>query len=141
MSDTQQLTDQTAKLEDLREKVRDFQSKRGWGSESPKDIALSMVLEVSELLEHFQFKSGKEVLEEAKLYGLICDELADVLWWVLSMANRLDIDVTRALVQKMKKNEIKYPAEKFSSDLTDEEKRKHYYQIKAKYRGSHPLAE
>ena len=42
---------------------------------------------------------------------------------------------------KMKKNEIKYPAEKFSSDLTDEEKRKHYYQIKAKYRGSHPLAE
>ena len=141
MSDTQQLTDQTAKLEDLREKVRDFQSKRGWGSESPKDIALSMVLEVSELLEHFQFKSGKEVLEEAKLYGPICDELADVLWWVLSMANRLDIDVTRALVQKMKENEIKYPAEKFSSDLTDEEKRKHYYQIKAKYRGSHPLAE
>lgn len=141
MSDAKQLTDQTAKLEDLREKVRDFQSKRGWGSESPKDIALSMVLEVAELLEHFQFKSGKEVLEEARLYGPICDELADVLWWVLSMANRLDIDVTRALVRKMEKNEVKYPAEKFADDLSDEEKRKHYYAIKAEYRGSHPLAE
>lgn len=128
-------------LQELRELVKNFQSKRGWGSESPKDIALSMVLEVSELLEHFQFKSGKEVLEEARLYGPICDELADVLWWVLSMANRLDIDVTRALVQKMEKNEVKYPAEKFANDLSDEEKRKHYYAIKAKYRGSHPLAE
>lgn len=139
--DTKQLTDQTAKLADLRDKVREFQSKRGWGSESPKDISLSLILEAAELLEHFQFKSGKEVEEEARLYGPICDELADVLWWVLSMANRLDIDVTRALMMKMTKNEVKYPAEKFAKDLSPAEKRKHYYQIKAKYRGSHPLAE
>jgi NTP pyrophosphatase (non-canonical NTP hydrolase) len=139
--DTKQLNDQTARLIELREKIKEFQSKRGWGSESPKDIALSLILEASELLEHFQFKSGKEVLEEARLYGPICDELADVLWWVLSMANRLDIDVTRALLMKMEKNEKKYPPELFTGDMTDEEKRKHYYAIKAKYRGGHPLAE
>lgn len=141
MMDTKQLNDQTARVAELREKVKDFQAKRGWGSESPKDIALSIILEASELLEHFQFKSGREVEEEARLYGPICDELADVLWWVLSMANRLDIDVTRALIMKMEKNEVKYPAEKFSNDLSDAEKRRHYYAIKAKYRGSHPLAE
>jgi len=140
MSDLQ-LSDQTAKLADLREKVRKFQNKRGWGKESPKDIALSLILEAAELLEHFQFKSGKEVEEEARLYGPICDELSDVLWWVLSMANRLDIDVTRALEIKMKKNEEKYPAEFFAEDKSDEEKRKKYYAIKARYRGSHPLAE
>lgn len=139
--DTKHLNDQEARVAELRMKVKDFQNKRGWGSESPKDIALSIVLEAAELLEHFQFKSGKEVEKEARLYGPICDELADVLWWVLSMANRLDIDVTKALFQKMQKNEVKYPAEKFSDELTNEEKRKHYYAIKAKYRGSHPLAE
>lgn len=135
------MTDEQTKLIDLKKRVEEFQGKRGWGSESPKDIALSLILEASELLEHFQFKSGKEVEEEARLYGPICDELADVLWWVLSMANRLDIDVARALEMKMEKNEKKYPAELFAADKSDEEKRKHYYAIKAKYRGGHPLAE
>lgn len=140
MSDAK-MSDKTTTVAELREKVQEFQSKRGWDLQSPKDFALSLVLESAEVLEHFQFKSGKEVQEEARLYGPIADELADVLWWVLSMGNRLDIDIARAFEIKYGKNEKKYPSEAFSEDKTDEEKQKTYYKIKAKYRGSHPLAE
>jgi len=134
-------SDDNTKLQDLKDKVDGYQKVRGWGNESPKDIALSLVLEAAELLEHFQFKSGKEVVDEARLYGPICDELADVLWWVLAMGNRLGIDVARAFEMKYEKNKKKYPESIFSSDMSDDEKKKEYYNIKANYRGSHPLAD
>lgn len=137
----QKMLDEVIKVGDLKKKVNDFQKVRGWHDESPKDISLSLILEAAELLEHFQFKSGKEVEEEARLYGPICDELADVLWWVLSMGNRLGIDVARAFETKLEKNKLKYPAEAFAKDKSDDEKRRTYYKIKAQYRGSHPLAE
>lgn len=135
------VSDAVTKLEEIKQRVAEFQTKRGWGKESPKDIALSIVLEAAELLEHFQFKSGKEVEEEARLFGPLCDEMADVMWWIMSLANRLNIDVAKAFERKMRYNEEKYPESIFASSMTDEEKRKKYYEIKAKYRGQHPLAE
>jgi len=133
--------DSATKIAELRTKVKEFRDRRGWKEEDPKDIALSLVLEAAELLEHFQWKSGEEVAKEARLYGPICDELADVLWWVLVMAERLDIDIARAFEQKYQKNEEKYPADAFSGDVSEEQRQRTYYKIKAKYRGSHPLAE
>jgi NTP pyrophosphatase (non-canonical NTP hydrolase) len=132
--------DQTT-VEELKKKVHAFREERGWRGEDPKDIALSLVLEATELLEHFQWKSGEEVKSEARLYGPICDELADVLWWVLVMAENLGIDLSHAFERKTEKNDKKYPAKLFSKDKTQEEKRKEYYKVKAKYRGGHPLAE
>lgn len=140
MDDTH-MSDADTTLKQIKDLIMQYRQKRGWVNEDPKDVALSLILEASELLEHFQFKSGEEVEKEARLYGPICDELADVLWWVVVMAERLDIDIAEALRRKLAYNEEKYPAEMFAADLTDEEKRKHYYAIKAKYRGSHPLAE
>lgn len=133
-------SDQTTKIAELRAKVKKFRQERSW-TEDPKDIALSLVLEAAELLEHFQWKTGEEVVNEARLYGPICDELSDVLWWVLVMADRLNIDVTKAFEQKLVKNEEKYPAAAFAANVSEEEKQRTYYKIKAKYRGSHPLAE
>lgn len=135
------MNDEETRIIELKKKVREFREKRGWRGESSKDIALSLVLEASELLEHFQWKSGDEVKNEARLHGPICDELADVLWWVLVMAESLNIDLAKAFETKYKKNEKKYPAESFSPELSEEERRKVYYKIKAKYRGGHPLAE
>lgn len=135
------MNDKKTTIEELKRKVDDFRKKRGWSGEDPKDIALSLILEAGELLEHFQWKSGEEVEKEARLYGPICDELADVLWWVLVMAERLDIDLAQAFEVKTEKNKEKYPEEAFSKDKTAEEKRRAYYRIKAKYRGGHPLAE
>lgn len=135
------MSDQQTTLQEIKDLILEYRQKRGWTHEDPKDVALSVVLESAELLEHFQFKTGEEVEKEAKLFGPICDEMADVLWWIVVMAERLEIDIAEALRRKLKYNEEKYPAELFTADMTDEEKRRHYYQIKKKYRGSHPLAE
>ena len=135
------MDDAKTTVEELKKKVVAFRKARGWTKEDPKDVALSLVLEATELLEHFQWKTGEEVEKEARLYGPICDELSDVLWWVLVMAERLDIDISKAFEQKLADNEKKYPAHLFSEDKSDEDKRRAYYKIKAKYRGGHPLAE
>ena len=135
------MNDEKTTVAELKKQVLTFRKRRQWMGEDPKDIALSVVLEATELLEHFQWKSGKQVKKEARLYGPICDELADVLWWVLVMAESLHIDLAHAFEIKTKKNEKKYPEEVFASDVSEEERWRHYYRIKAKYRGGHPLAE
>lgn len=135
------MKDDRTTVEELKKKVHEFREKRGWRGEDPKDIALSLVLEAAELLEHFQWKTGEEVKSEARLYGPICDELADVLWWVLVMAENLGIDLSHAFERKTVKNEKKYPIKLFSKEKTQEERRREYYRVKAKYRGGHPLAE
>lgn len=135
------MNDQQTTVQQIKDLIMQYRNKRGWTQEDPKDIALSIVLESAELLEHFQFKTGEEVEKEAKLYGPICDEMADVLWWIVVMAERLDIDIAKAFERKLAYNEDKYPESIFGSDMTDEEKRREYYKIKAKYRGSHPLAD
>lgn len=134
------MNDQDTTLKQIKDLVMQYRKKRGWIHEDPKDIALSLILEAAELLEHFQFKSGEEVEKEVKLFGPICDEMADVLWWLVVMADRLEIDIAEAFRRKLVYNEEKYPESIFASDMTDEEKRVEYYKIKAKYRGSHPLA-
>lgn len=135
------MSDADTTFQQIKDLIMQYRQKRGWTHEDPKDIALSVVLEAAELLEHFQFKTGEEVEKEAKLYGPICDEMADVLWWLVVMAERLDIDIAEAFRRKLIYNEEKYPESIFASNMTDEEKRRAYYKIKAKYRGSHPLAQ
>lgn len=129
------MADTDTTIDELRQLIHEFREKRAWQNENPKDIALSLVLEAAELLEHFQWKGGEEVEKEARLFGPICDELADVLWWVLVMSDRLEIDLSEALKRKMKKNDKKYPVELFGAHVSKEEKRKEYYRIKAESRG------
>lgn len=101
-------------IEKLTERIITFRDARDWKQfHNPKDLALSLVLEASEVLEHFQWKNSKEVEEHVlKNNEQIGDELADVLYWVLLMGHDLDINVLQALDRKMKKNEEKYPVEK-----------------------------
>jgi dCTP diphosphatase len=91
-----------------------FRNDRDWKQfHNPKDMALSLVLESTELLEHFQWKNTKEVekyIVESK--SDIADELADVLYWVLLMSHDLNIDISLSLKSKLKKNAEKYPIDK-----------------------------
>ena len=135
------MNDQQTTIEEMRKKIQVFREARGWEKEDAKDMALSLVLEAVELLEYFQWHTGEEVEEEARLKGPICDELADVLWWVLTVAERLNIDVARALEVKMQKNDKKYPVELFGKQVPMAEKRRAYYRVKAATRGGHPLAD
>jgi NTP pyrophosphatase (non-canonical NTP hydrolase) len=136
-----QINDQNTKIADLLARLKTFRDERGWEAQDPKDMAVSLVLEASELLEHFQWKTGDEVIEEGRLYGAIADELADVLWWIMTMADRLHLDVSQAFIRKMKKNAAKYPVAIFNPNISQEVQNREYYKIKAATRGGHPLAE
>ncbi|HET6746813.1 MAG TPA: nucleotide pyrophosphohydrolase [Candidatus Saccharimonadales bacterium] len=101
-------------IKSLQEKIAKFVEERDWSQfHNPKDLAISLSLEASEVLEHFQWKNHEEMAQHVKDNREdVEDELADVLYWVLLMANNLDIDVVAASERKLLKNAKKYPVVK-----------------------------
>ncbi|MGE8021537.1 nucleotide pyrophosphohydrolase [Peribacillus frigoritolerans] len=98
-------------MKELTEKVLQFRNERNWSQfHNPKDLAISLSLEASELLENFQWKTSEEAIEERMID--IKDELADVIIYSILLANELGIDPKEAILQKIKKNELKYPVDK-----------------------------
>lgn len=101
-------------ISNLQQKVVDFRDIRDWKQfHNPKDLAISLVLESTELLEHFQWMSIEEMQKHVRSHKSdVSDELADVLYWVLLIANDLEIDLTEAVSNKLEKNNQKYPVDK-----------------------------
>jgi len=101
-------------LTNLIKKIIEFRDSRDWKQfHNPKDVALSLSLEASEVLEHFQWKNKEEVKNYIKTHkNEVGEELADVLYWVLLMSHDLNIDILDTLDKKLKKNEKKYPVDK-----------------------------
>ncbi len=90
--------------------VKSFRDARDWSQfHNPKDLAISLSLEASELLEIFQW-SGEDLVCEEKL-DKIKEELADVLCYSILMADRCELDLDEIITEKMKKNAEKYPVE------------------------------
>ncbi len=109
--------DQNTTVSELRDLVRAFVAERCWEKyHKPKNLAASIAVEAGELLEVFQWLTPEEA-EAAKVPGTVrdqaADELADVLAYVLALANVTDLDVSGALRSKFEKNRRKYPPEKF----------------------------
>lgn len=111
-------------LKDLQKKILKFRDARDWKKfHNPKDMSLSLVLEATEVMEHFQWKDKRELNEYIKTYKKeIGEELADVLYWVLLMSHDLEIDILDELENKMKKNEEKYPIDKAKGKHTKYDK-------------------
>lgn len=103
-----------SEIKKLTEKIIKFRDKRDWKKfHKPKDVAISLSIEAAEILEHFKWKSDKEIDKYAKTHKKeIGDELADVLNHILILANDLGIDIVKATEEKTKKNHQKYPVEK-----------------------------
>jgi len=98
-------------IEELKKEFVKFRDERDWKKfHNPKDLAVSISLEASELLELFQWKSEKEINSIPK--EKIEEELADILLYCLSMSDILKIDLKKATLEKLEKNRKKYPAEK-----------------------------
>jgi NTP pyrophosphatase (non-canonical NTP hydrolase) len=100
---------------DFQRHVDDYVTERGWKKyHKPKDIAISIAIESSELLELFQWKP--DPLETGKLdqelKTRIGEELADIIIYCGCMANAIDIDLSKALLDKIQKNRRKYPVGK-----------------------------
>lgn len=104
-------------LAELQAKIRQFCDERDWDQfHNPKDLAISLVLEATEVLEHFQWKNEAEMKAHTKNNrNEVAEELADTFYWVLLLANKLDIDLVDAFHKKMIKNEQKYPIQKAKS--------------------------
>lgn len=98
-------------IDELQKKVVAFRDARDWEQfHNPKDMAVSMLLEAAEFLEHFQWKSSDEIKAHLKKnHQGVSDELADVLYWVLLIAYDMKIDLNQAFSKKMVQNEKKYP--------------------------------
>ncbi len=101
-------------IKQLTKLLNDFRDARDWRQfHNPKDVAISLSLEAGEVLEHFQWKSPEEIKKHTKDHNReIAEELADVFYWVLLLSHDLNIDLEKALKQKIKKNAKKYPVKK-----------------------------
>jgi NTP pyrophosphatase (non-canonical NTP hydrolase) len=103
-------------IQELTARIKTFCEARDWDQfHGPKDLAIGVITEASELLEHFRFLSESEALalmQDPVRKEKIEDEVADVLFFLLRFSQRFDIDLSEALVRKMQKIEEKYPVEK-----------------------------
>ena len=91
--------------------VKKFRDDRNWRQfHNPKDLAISINLEASELLEIFQWSADD--LECSEKLEMVKEELADVLSYCILLADRYGLDIDEIIRAKMKKNAEKYPVEK-----------------------------
>ncbi len=103
-------------IADLSGLIKKFCDDRDWDQfHSPKEIAIAMTIEASELLDLFRFKSDDQIrslLADPSSREKVSDELADVFYWILRFAEREGFDLAASLKAKMVKNEAKYPVER-----------------------------
>lgn len=98
-------------MKELMNKINQFRDDRDWRKfHNEKDLAISISLEASELLEFFQWKNSEEVVESS--LEEIKEELADVFIYSFMMADNLNLDVEEIIKSKLDLNEQKYPVEK-----------------------------
>lgn len=108
--------DNERKIHELKDKIKEFCEARDWDQfHNAKELAIALSIEASELLEIFRWKTPEEVnalFSNEKKKEDIEDEMADVLYFLVRMAQMNNIDLAEALDRKMEKNEGKYPIEK-----------------------------
>lgn len=103
----------------LRAIVRTFVDERDWDQfHTPKNLASALAVEAAELLEHFQWlQSGRpDELGDARLKE-VRHEMADVLVYLVRLADKLDVDLFAAVEEKMVLNRAKYPADRVRGDM------------------------
>ncbi len=100
-------------IDEAKKIVEEFCECRDWGQfHNPKDLAIGVVTESSELLQIFRFKTPAEceaMLSNIKSKQKICDEISDVFFFVLRFAQKFDIDLYSSLLNKIMINNKKYP--------------------------------
>jgi dCTP diphosphatase len=106
------------RLEELRRRLADFASARDWDQfHSPKNLAMALSVEAAELVEEFQWLSEDQSRAlEPERYERVRLEAADVLIYLVRLADKLGIDLLHAADDKIALNERKYPADRVRGD-------------------------
>jgi NTP pyrophosphatase (non-canonical NTP hydrolase) len=119
------MPDTTTTLAVLRDAVRRFTAERDWEQfHSPKNLSMGLAVEAGELMEHFLWMEGeasRNVQLDSVRLGQVADEMADVAVYLLNLANALNIDLSDAIVAKIAKNALKYPAELYKGRYSTKE--------------------
>lgn len=108
----------SGELTSLRDVIRVFVDERDWDKfHTPKNLSAALSVEAGELLEHFQWleRGDAAELKAAKL-AQVRHEMADVLVYLVRLADKLDVDLHAAVLEKMVLNRAKYPADKVRGD-------------------------
>lgn len=98
----------------LKLRIRQFADERDWQQyHSPKNLAMALIVEAAELVEHFQWltEAQSQTLAPEKL-AQVSDELADIQIYLIRIADQLKVDLLEAVDKKIEKNAVKYPADK-----------------------------
>jgi len=101
-------------LERLKHRLRKFAADRDWDKfHSPKNLSMALIAEAAELVEHFQWLSEEQSAQlPAEKLREVETELADILVYLIRMADKLGVDLIAAAESKISINEVKYPADK-----------------------------
>ena len=99
-------------IEALKQRLRRFAEERDWDQfHSPKNLSMALVVETAELVEHFQWLTEKQSRQlDSKRLAEVEDELADILIYLVRIADKLDVDLVGAAEKKLELNKQKYPA-------------------------------
>ncbi len=108
--------DEKTTVQEMKLSVKKFQVDRNWQKfQTFKDAALKIFIEMGELSEHLcYFEEGEiaKALENKEKFDKVSDELGDVVWNLLLLSDKLNIDLSAALARKLEKTAAKYPVEK-----------------------------
>lgn len=117
-------------IPDIQRRIANFAKERDWDQfHTPKNLVMALSVECSELVEIFQWlneQESQDVMCDATSAERIRHEVADITVYLLRIADKLGIDLERAIDEKMKHNAKKYPAELARGSA------KKYYDLKNK---------
>lgn len=104
----------TDSLTILRDAIRDFASERDWQQfHTPKNLVMALSVEAAELMEHFQWLTPEQSQQlDTERRNLVAHELADVLIYLVRLADVTGIDLVQAAQEKIRLNAEKYPVER-----------------------------
>jgi NTP pyrophosphatase (non-canonical NTP hydrolase) len=104
----------TSELDALRDRLRQFTEARDWDQfHSPKNLAMALSAEAAEIVEHFQWLSEAQSAQlPPEKREAVATELADVLLYLVRLADKLGVDLAQAARRKIEANERRYPSDR-----------------------------
>ena len=103
------------KIQEVQARLKKFTKDRNWEQyHNPKNLTMALSVEVAELVEIFQWSNsgGLDEIKNEKIKEKIKEEVADIFIYLLNICEKLDLDITTIINDKIDKNEIKYPVNK-----------------------------
>jgi NTP pyrophosphatase (non-canonical NTP hydrolase) len=122
-------------ISEIKKRLATFASARNWDQfHSPKNLSMGLAAEAAELLEIFQWLTEKqsiEIVSNEKEMAHVKEEIADVFIYLVRLSDKLNVDIEKAVFEKIDLNEMRYPVELSKGDATKHSKRQRVDEVVA----------